>query len=569
MNEETAARTVRATVGKLDDLPESSMKVVEVGEHRIALIRTSSGVHALDNACPHQGYGLVTGALGSDTVTCQWHNWKFDVATGRCLLGEEDVPCHRVTIDDGTIEVEVTEPTDAELQARLWPSLRRGLEADYMGQAARDTLRLLDAGATPAEIMAQAVALTLPKVDYGLGHELAMAADCLAVAEMKAGDERLLPLVQGLSGLSEATRDRPSTRLPTPDATITFTNAVETENVHGAMASVLGQLEAGVEPDGLRHQFLDAASAHHIGYGHGIIYTQKSFEILDRLGWEHAPSVLPHLAESLVYGTREDTLPYMRKAMRAISAVDLEALAAAPDRRRTGWSDPGLVGSFLAASEAPIDAAVAAVHAGAGVEGLLDTVSQAVSLRLLAHDLDVEFDTGEPFGWLSITHGLTTAEASRWAWRADPGPHTARLALFATWLMFDTGRLERRRRIDPPLTSPEAALDTYGSTDGGIGTAVLDRRATDAVAAAFGSEPEQAAASLADAALNDRAGSFIVTAHLIKMAEAARRESAVVGSTLPLAATARFLAAPRLERFVAGNVAASIDFIRSGRPPRR
>ena len=46
-------------------------------------------------------------------------------------------------------------------------------------------------------------------------------------------------------------------------------------------------------------------------------------------------------------------------------------------------------------------------------------------------------------------------------------------------------------------------------------------------------------------------GSFIVTAHMIKLAVAARTEASATGSNLPLAATARFIAAPRTERFVA------------------
>ena len=53
----------QAVVGRLDDLLPDSMTMATVGDHPIALIRTSKGVVALDNACPHQGYGLTTGSL--------------------------------------------------------------------------------------------------------------------------------------------------------------------------------------------------------------------------------------------------------------------------------------------------------------------------------------------------------------------------------------------------------------------------------------------------------------------------------------------------------------------------
>jgi nitrite reductase/ring-hydroxylating ferredoxin subunit len=571
----TSGHVVKATVGHVDDLEPGSMKMVHVGEQRVALIRTSGGVHAIDNACPHQGYGLVTGALSGETVTCQWHNWKYDVTTGRCLRGEEDVACHRVSIDDrGRITVEVEVPSAADRRRSLWPSLRRGLEADYVGQVARDSVRLLDAGATPAEIMAEAIAFTAPKTEDGVGHEMAMAADCLSLSEIRAGQDRALPLVQGLSGLAEVTRYRPAAPLPEPDPSIDLVAAIEAEDAAGAMASVLAKLEAGAGPAELRHQLLLAVSAHHLGYGHGIIYTQKAFELLDRLGWQRAPDILPYLAGRIVNTTREDTLPYMRAAMRAIESVDAGALAAAPDRTETGWDGESVVAAMLTATDAPIAAAATAVLSGAGVAGLLDAVSLAVSHRLLNHDLQVEFDLDQPFGWLDITHGLTTANAVRWAWRCDPGPHVARLALFATWLLFDTGRSERRHRAIGPARSTDEILQRFeprgGSRSGAdLGTAVLHRDARTAVSIALSAERSRASEALADAALADRAGSFIVTAHLIKTTQAAAQEAEATGSSLPLAAAARYLASPRLERFVARNVAESVDFIRTGRPPRR
>lgn len=574
--------SITEPVARADDLTPGTMRMVTVGGHPVALIVTDDGtVHALDNACPHQGYGLVTGSLqtgaAGGTVTCQWHNWKFDVATGRCLMGEEDVACHPVAVADGEVRVTVRRPSAAETRERVWPSLRRGLAADYMGQVARDTIRLLDAGATPAAVMAEAVRARAAHTEDGVGHEMAMAADCLARAEGAEGDERVLPLVQGLSGWAEETRDRPALPLPPPDASIDLAAAVEAEDEAGALASVRGQLADGVGRDELRHQLLLAASAHHLSYGHGIIYTQKAFELLDRIGWDAAPDLLPHLASTLVRATREDTLPYMRPAVRALAGIDLEALAAAPGPDATGWSAGAqplteLAAELRGASEAPIALAAAAVLGGAGIDGLLDAVVDAVSLRLLGHDTALEHlhaDGRERFDWLDITHGLTTAEAARWAWRVDPGPHTARQALWATWLLFDTGRAERRQGAAPP--APVDRFEPRFSADPAaeLAAAVTERRGDDAVAIALGSDREAVGETLARAALADGAGSFIVLAHLVKTTEAARREAARRGTNLPLAGAARYLASPRRERFVASTVAESLDFLRAGRPPRR
>ncbi len=548
-------RTTSAVVARVDDLVEGEMRMAKVGERRVAVIRTASGVHALDNACPHQGYGLVTGALDGELVTCQWHNWKFRVDTGECVLGEENVACHPVTIEDGDVIVSVTEPTAEEAREQLWPSLQRGLEDHYVGQMARDTVRLLVNGATPAEIAWAGFAHNLPRDEWGPGHGMATAADCLAWAEERDGDDQALPLVQGLAALAEPARGRSARPLP-PTSDADFVAAVEAEDYAGSTGAARRLAEGDVET--ARRAFIEAASMHHLSYGHGIIYVQKAFELLDRVGWDKAEVVLPELALTTTGATREDTLPYMRKAVAEVAAVDLDDLAARPIDPE--WSDPGLVDVFLDSADAPIAAAVAALEAGAGVERILDAVVDAVSRRLLRYDLDIEFTLDEPFGWLDITHGLTTARAARWAWRAHPGPATVRQALWAVWLCHDTGRAEREHGI-----APEPAIDPQAGD-----IAMLIRRGQEAEAlAAIAAAEGDAADDLIAAALADGAGSFIVTAHLIKITRASLEEYEHSGSVLPLLAAGRYLAAPRLERFVSRNVAESLDFVHTGRPPKR
>ena len=571
-----STRVTTETVATLDDLAVGQMKMVKVGDTAVALVRSESGVHAIDNACPHQGYGLVTGALADGIVTCQWHNWKFDAATGRCLMGEEDVPCHQVAITDGEVSVTVEKPSSAQQREKLWPSLRQGLENDYVGQMARDSARLLEAGASPVEIMAEALKVAAPKADDGVGHEMALAADALAIAEVRAGepngsnDAALLALVQGLSGLSETTRGYPVNPVPAGDASIDVVAAVEAEDLESAKAGLLGRIEQGDDPASVRSMVIDAVSPHHLGYGHGIIYTQKSFELLERTGWQLAPDLLPHLLTRIVYSTREDTLPYMRRAMAELAAVDLGSLsvAAADGAVDLDWDASAFADVILQATDAPITAAAEAVRSGAGVDGLLDAVVAAVSERLLRHDLEVEFDNEELFGWLDITHGLTTARAARWAWQHHPGPSALRLALYAVWLAYDTGRSERRHGRAGARRSVDDWVGDSPQVDS-IGDAVLWRRPDDAVSLALGGDAELVADQLLDASLADRAGSFIVVAHLVKTAQAAVEESQRSGSPLPMAAAARFLAAPRLERFVARSVAESADFVRTGRPPKR
>ena len=92
------------------------MRMVRADGRRLCLVRTSDGVFALDHACPHEGYGLTQGTLDGNLLTCAWHNWKFRVDDGSCVLGEEDVRTHPVAVDaDGSLHVTLHEPDPAEL----------------------------------------------------------------------------------------------------------------------------------------------------------------------------------------------------------------------------------------------------------------------------------------------------------------------------------------------------------------------------------------------------------------------------------------------------------------------
>ena len=169
------------------------------------------------------------------------------------------------------------------------------------------------------------------------------------------------------------------------------------------------------------------------------------------------------------------------------------------------------------------------------------------------YDPAVERDHHADFGWLDITHGLTYASAARWAWRAEPGPDAARLAFWTAFLAGYSGRRGYAAVAEPPLEADGADL----------AAAIAEGRFDESARAALAGDPDDVAAQLVTAALDDRAGSFIVAAHVVKTTGAALSETAATGSRLPLAAAARFMAAPRKERFVTGNVIRSIDFLNS------
>ena len=98
-------------LGPLADFPEAAPVLRKApGGHRYACVRAGAGVEAIDDRCPHQGYPLSQGRVQGGVLTCEWHNWKFELATGACTFGGEPVRRYPTRIEDG--------------QSRQWHSAR-------------------------------------------------------------------------------------------------------------------------------------------------------------------------------------------------------------------------------------------------------------------------------------------------------------------------------------------------------------------------------------------------------------------------------------------------------------
>ncbi|MGI8750855.1 MAG: Rieske 2Fe-2S domain-containing protein [Acidimicrobiales bacterium] len=525
------------SLGPVDQFPLGSLRMARAGTLKLVVVRTSEGFTVLDNACPHEGYGLVQGEVTDGALVCAWHNWRFRLSDGRCLRGEEDVTLHPAQVVDGKLMVSLLDPPAGERRARLLASLRRGLDDGYVGQISRDVVRLLRADADPVQLVWEAVAWGAPRAEFGFGHAMASLVDCLAMADHFEGDARALPVVAAFAGVAETERRRPLRPQPHPatslpkDPGASFGEALEGGDLDRAEGLVRAIIVTG-DVAAARRWLIRAVGDHQLSYGHGAIYVHKAFELLDRLGDDRAGSVLPHLVPALGWATRQDKLPYMRPFMKALASVDLAALADAEPI--AGWDGDRLVIDALLGPDpaTAVRAATSAVAGGGGVTGLLDAVTRTGAHRLLHYDPAAEVTTDRhDFGWLDLTHVITYAAAARWAWHADPGPHTARLALFTAFLAQYAGRkgYVEIAGEGPPAERPDDT-ELFGT------------------------------------ALGDGAGSFIMAAHQVKTSWAAWNEAAVLGSDEPVAAVHRMMSAPRRERFVALNVRKAVH-LADGRIP--
>jgi nitrite reductase/ring-hydroxylating ferredoxin subunit len=93
-------------ISDVESLPVGRAKACVVNGRTIALYHTRDGFFVTDNTCPHRGGPLAEGDLIGNEITCPWHLWSFDVATGVCMGNPEiSVEALEVHVEGGRVFV--------------------------------------------------------------------------------------------------------------------------------------------------------------------------------------------------------------------------------------------------------------------------------------------------------------------------------------------------------------------------------------------------------------------------------------------------------------------------------
>lgn len=72
----------------LAELEPGCVAEIVIDGHVIALAHADGRYFAVDGICSHQGGPLGKGKLEATCLTCPWHGWQYDVASGKQLLSE-------------------------------------------------------------------------------------------------------------------------------------------------------------------------------------------------------------------------------------------------------------------------------------------------------------------------------------------------------------------------------------------------------------------------------------------------------------------------------------------------
>jgi len=442
------------------DLDARKRLIFKHGRKQIVLFQTERGIYACNNRCPHEGYPLNVGTLSDGRVlTCNWHNWKFDLESGETLVGGDELRRYSVTVRDGAVWLDLSDAPMEKRRAQALKNLREAFDDYEYDRIARELARLQLAGADPLEGLKQAIGWSHDRLEFGMTHAQAAAPDWLNLGQRRAkgAAKQLVPVLEAVAHFAWDTLREPV--YPYPRKVRTFDGpglvaAIEAEDETGAVAFVRGALKEGLGFAELGPWLSRAALAHYQDFGHSIIYVYKTRQLAERLGPELLEPLLLPLVRNLVYAQREDLIPEFKSYGATLAAWDGRGSAPARPEDFRGASVTAALQRARAASGDP-----AALY-----QALLD----ALAWNFLHYDTAVQERTDNPvsrnIGWLDFTHGITFANAVRAQCGRTPALWPQGLAQMACFAGRNAGFLDpevdaAEWRVAEPLALVDAALD--------------------------------------------------------------------------------------------------------------
>ncbi|WP_417461784.1 Rieske (2Fe-2S) protein [Kordiimonas sp.] len=390
-------------LGRFPDLKEKGRAVIKHDGRQIALFETESGLYAIYNRCPHEGYPLVEGSLKKNCqLACNWHGWTFDLKSGKAIQGRDAVKTYPIERRGENIWVDLTpEPIEARRQKAFLELDEAVAEHDY-SRIARSIARLDVAGVEVNELASFIINWSLPKFERGIGHAHAGLVDWLDMTDEYPA-ERPVALLEALGhfsydGMYSA---RPATEGGkvnwNPDQLVV---AIEAMDQPLALALVSAAYGAELGFDDLKPLFLKVVFNHYAGFGHPAIYIMKAEQLIGRLGEEVSKTLSLQIARYLCLAAREDLIPEFRGFSDYLKLEPGQAPVPAAENL-SGQSVRHVMALTAASSAIKRDT--------------WDALVAACALNMLHFDIEKQNGVQQPIakniGWLDFTHALTFAEA--------------------------------------------------------------------------------------------------------------------------------------------------------------
>lgn len=410
-------------VGTLEELQKKTCLVVAGTDRPLLVFFYNGKVYALDNRCPHLGFPLDRGTVQDGILTCHWHHARFDLASGCAFdLWADDVPTCEVEIREG--EVWVEPGCHYPDERRHWQNrLREGLAQSINLIIAKAVLGLLKAGSDYRDIVREAAL-------FGARHRDGWASGMtimVALANLMPylnEEERFLALYQGLSRLAadcaEQTprRDRFPLKNGEGDAETLkrwFRRWTLVRHRDGGERTLLTAIEKFPLRDVADMLLAAATDRPYADGGHILDFVNKALEVLDLIGTEHAPEILPTVVRQIVSARGGEESTAWRQPLDLIPMLQdaTEKLPALFEKGKTQASkghsvNPAQLAESILGDDpvAILESLQKAICAGAKPTDLSKALAYAAALRI------ARFGTANEFGdWITALHTFTYCNA--------------------------------------------------------------------------------------------------------------------------------------------------------------
>lgn len=465
-----------------DKLKAKSRFLFRHEKAQIVVFLSNGHIYALDNRCPHEGYPLIQGEMDPEqcTLTCHWHNWKFDIKSGAAKVGQDSVRTYPTKHINGEVWVDLSPPSQAELSRKILDSVQEGFEKRQYGRMARDLARFHYQGLDPLIALRAAIVWSHDKLEFGMTHAYAVTADWVHLYQ------RFSEPKEGLTALVEALDHMAFDALRHPTFAYTeglegfvserFIQAIEDENEALAIRQLRGALAAGHSFTDLQPTLSQIALSHYNNFGHSLIYLVKGDELIQQLGKNVTEPLLLAWVRSLIYATREDLLPEFRDYAPLVKALRERTLSA-------GFGSNEESPDFSALQGASVKTAMTWVLEQSEQyrpEALYQSLLLANAHNLLYFDLSYQrrHDNGvaDNVGWLDFTHALTFANAVRLTCEHHPELWPQGLLQLAAFYGRNTSYLDLNQNVaaDLNLDSEHFWTELYqGLLDHGLGQPIF------------------------------------------------------------------------------------------------
>ena len=397
----------------LQRMHQVSAQVVKLQGKQIAVFMHQGQLHACNNRCPHEGFPLVEGSLDAGCVlTCQWHNWKFDLTSGANLYGGDALRIYPLQVRGDAVWLNLVEPPAPVRIEQAMLQLEQAMDDLDRPRVARELARVEKAGGTVEAAIARAIIRGHDRLRYGMAHALAGADAWLRLRdELHDPVDRLTCASEALGYMAFEVLREPVWAFDAgrqPWQAARFLTAVEAQDEAAAVQLLQGAAHAGLGIEDLLPTLTEAALAHYSAFGHSVIFLLHVRRLVARLG---PPVTLPLLrawVRSVVVATREDLLPDFRCYADALARWPTAAQSVSVDwpaaQAFTALPIKRTLEHVLLVADRP--------HAP-----VLDLLTEAAALHLLRFDESVALRVSnlaqDNTNWLDFSHALTFAQALR------------------------------------------------------------------------------------------------------------------------------------------------------------